>query len=135
MTSSVWVDANVLLRLLTNDPPAMAEKAAVTAARAEQGELILRVSPLVVAEVVWVLLSFYGHPKRLVADTLIALLLAEGVQAEDRELVIAALEEMAMANVDFIDAHLAQVARARGEAVCSFDKDFRRLNVEVVAPG
>jgi predicted nucleic acid-binding protein len=133
--SSVWVDANVLLRLITGDPQEMADKVAGIVARAERGELVLRVTPIVVAETVWVLLSFYGHSKRQVADTLIALLLADGVHAEERDLVVAALEDMAAANVDFADAHLARVARARGEAVCSFDNDFKRLSVSLVMPG
>ncbi len=44
-------------------------------------------------------------------------------------------EAMATSNVDFVDAYLAEVARGRGESVCSFDRDFDRLNVEWVQPG
>jgi predicted nucleic acid-binding protein len=128
----VWVDANVLLRLLTNDPLPMAEKAAAIAERAERGEILLRVAPLVVAEVVWVLQSFYGHDKRRIADALAALLTARGVDAVDGDAVISALEMMAGNNVDFVDAYLAQVSCGAAEAVCSFDEDFRRLGVELV---
>ncbi len=130
----VWVDANVLLRLLTNDPPDMAEKAAAIAERAERGEYLLRVAPVVVAEIVWVLQSFYGHEKRQIADALTAVLLAEGVDAGDRDAVVSALEMMATSNVDFVDAYLAQMSRATQEAVCSFDEDFRRLGVELITP-
>ena len=130
----LWADANVLLRLLTNDPPAMAERAAAVAERAERGELLLRVAPLVVAEVVWVLQSFYGHDKRRIAEALTALLTARGVDAVDGDTVVSALETMAGSNVDFVDAYLAQVSCATREAVCSFDEDFRRLGVELVAP-
>jgi predicted nucleic acid-binding protein len=131
----VWVDANVLLRLLTNDPPEMAEKAAALAVRAQRGEVVLRVAPLVVAEVVWVLGSFYGFSRREIADALTGVLMAEGVDAGDRELVLATLHSMAEANVDFVDAYLAQAAVAQGQAVCSFDEDFRRLDVDIVKPG
>ena len=130
----VWVDANVLLRLLTNDPPTMAERAAAVADRAERGEIILRVAPLVVAEVVWVLQSFYGHDKRQIAEALTALLTARGVDAVDGDTVVSALEMMAVNNVDFVDAYLAQVSRATYVAVCSFDEDFRRLGVELLTP-
>jgi hypothetical protein len=41
--SSVWVDANVLLRLITNEPLALAE-------RAEQGEVALKISQIVVGD-------------------------------------------------------------------------------------
>jgi predicted nucleic-acid-binding protein len=95
----------------------------------------LRIAPLVVAETVWVLLSFYGHPREGVAEALIALLRADGVRVEEGRLVIAALESMARSNVDFVDAYLAEVARAIGEAVCSFDQDFARLGVEWLHSG
>ncbi len=131
----LWVDANVLLRLLTNDPPEMAEKAAALAGGAERGEIILRVSPIVVAEMVWVLQSFYGFKKREIADALTAVLLAEGVDALDRDVVLASLEAMATANVDFIDAYLAQVALGKDELVCSFDEDFHSLGVGLMRPG
>jgi predicted nucleic acid-binding protein len=58
--SAYWVDANVLLRLITNDPPELAERAASLVERAEQGEVILKVSSIVVAEVVWVLIAVPG---------------------------------------------------------------------------
>lgn len=133
--TSVWVDANVLLRLLTDEPPWMAEKAVALARRAERKEIELRVSVLVVAEVVWVLTSYYKRSRAEIAHALVPLLLADGVWAEDRELVIGALGVMSMANVDFVDAYLAELARENGQAVCSFDKDFLKLNVELVTPG
>jgi predicted nucleic acid-binding protein len=131
----LWVDANVIVRLLTDDPPEMSAQAAELAARAEAGEVLLRVASLVVAETVWVLLSYYGHSRESVAEALIALLRADGVQAEDGRLVIAALESMARSGVDFVDAYLAEVARSKDEAVCSFDRDFAGLDVEWVLPG
>jgi len=60
--SAYWVDANILLRLITNDPPDLAERAARLANRAEQGEITLKVTSIVVAEVVWVLTQHGGTP-------------------------------------------------------------------------
>ena len=118
-----------------NDEPGLAEKVAALAVHAKRGEVVLRLAPLVVAEVVWVLGSFYGRSRREIADALIGVVIADGVDAGERELVLAALHSMASANVDFVDAYLAQSALAHGQAVCSFDEDFRRLDVEIVKPG
>jgi predicted nucleic acid-binding protein len=41
---------------------------------------------------------------------------------------------MAVSNVDFADAYLAEIARSRGESVVSFDRDFKRLNVSWIDP-
>ena len=37
-------------------------------------------------------------------------------------------------NVDFVDAMLALQAARRGEPVCSFDGDFKRLPVQWMSP-
>ncbi len=37
------------------------------------------------------------------------------------------------ANVAYVDTYLAVTARAQGEAVATFDMDFKRLGVELVS--
>jgi len=132
--TNLWVDANVLLRLITNDPLDLAARSTRLVQRAEQGDISLKVSPLVVAEIVWVLNSFYKYSRTQIAEVLIPLLTSEGLILENSELVIAALEQIATVNVDFADAYLAEIARQQGESVVSFDRDFRRLNISWVEP-
>ncbi len=133
--TALWVDANVLLRLLTGDPPDMANRALELARSAERGEVRLKLAALVVAEVVWVLGSFYRFDRRRIAEVVASLVTAEGVEVEQEEEVLAALLEMSDANVDFVDAYLAELARRHGEQVVSFDRDFERLRVRRVEPG
>lgn len=130
----LWVDANVLLRFLTGEPKELADKAASLMARAESGEVTLVVSPLVVAEVVWVLKSFYRHSLEDIAGVLVPLMSADGVEVEDRETLTQAIELARDKNVDFVDAALAVQAARRGEPVCSFDGDFKRLPVQWITP-
>ncbi|MFM6354512.1 MAG: hypothetical protein ACKPH7_00825 [Planktothrix sp.] len=42
--SNYWVDANILLRFITNDPLDLAERSARFLQKAEQGEITLKVS-------------------------------------------------------------------------------------------
>lgn len=130
----LWVDANVLLRFLTGEPKELAGKAASLMGRAESGEVILVVSSLVVAEVVWVLKSFYRHSLEDIAGVLVPLMSADGVEVEDRETLTQAIELARDKNVDFVDAALALQAARRGEPVCSFDGDFKRLPVQWTTP-
>lgn len=132
--TDLWVDANVLLRFLTGDPPDLAQRALRLIQQAERGEVTLKLSPIVVAEVVWVLGSFYRYPRNQIAEVLLPLVTAEGIVLEESEQVVAALDRMATANVDFIDAYLAEVARREGGSVVSFDRDFRRLDIPWVEP-
>jgi predicted nucleic acid-binding protein len=130
----LWVDANVILRFLTGDPPDMAAKAMELMGRVEKGVVGLRVSSLVVAEVVWVLSSFYGHTKRQIYETLYSFLGADGIFVEDHDLLIQSLHDMGEKNVDFVDAYLAALANSQKESVCTFDNDFNKLNVKRVTP-
>ena len=132
--TELWVDANVMLRLLTGDPPDLAQRSRRLAERAERGEVTLRISSIVVAEIVWVLSSFYRYSRTQIAEVLIPLLTTEGILLEEAEQVIAALDRMATANVDFIDAFLAEIARREGGSVVSFDRDFRRLDISWIEP-
>jgi predicted nucleic-acid-binding protein len=81
-----------------------------------------------------VLKSFYRHSLEDIAGVLVPLMGADGIEVEDRDLLIQAVELSREKNVDFVDAVLALQAARRGEPVCSFDGDFKRLPVERVTP-
>lgn len=133
--SRLWLDANVVLRFLTREPQAQAERAARLMARAEAGEVRLYLAPIVLAEVVWVLKSFYNHSMAAIRDVLVPLVGAPGIEVDRAEGVIEALELAASRNVDYLDAVIAVEATAAGETVCTFDvADFKRLAATWVTP-
>ncbi len=125
----------MLLRFLTGSPPELAGRAARLLEQAQRGEVSLRVHPVVVAETVWVLESFYEYSRGEISGALISLLEQPALRVEGARIVVRALEAMAENNVDFVDALLAETARSRGEGVASFDKDFRKLDVRWREPG
>lgn len=128
--TSAWLDASIVLRFITRDVPTQALRARSLFAEAAAGDRRLRLASLAVAEVVWTLMSFYELDRDEVADRVSDLVAADGIEAEEREVVLNALRSMKESKVSFIDAYLAEKARASGEAVCSFDRDFDRLGVE-----
>ena len=130
---TVWVDSNVLLRFLTGNPGHLAGRARRLLRRAADGELLLRVPNVVIAEVIWVLRSGYRVEPKVVADAIRTIILAEGIVVDDEQLVMDALRTMEDANVDYTDAFIAANARASGQPVATFDSDFRRLGVEIVS--
>ena len=131
----LWVDANVWLRYLTGDPEELAVRCARLMQRAEAGEVRLYLSQLTFAEIVWVLKSFYQRSMDEIAEVLIRLLHAPGVEAEDRELMSRALELSRDRNLDYADAVLVLQAMRSQEAVCTLDAtDFRRLPGEWLEP-
>lgn len=124
------VDANVLLRLFTGKPKTQARAARELMARADAGEVVLHICPLVVAEVVWVLVSVYDQPVPAVHRVLTDFLASDGLVAEEGLQVTAALRDMERLGVDFVDAYLAARAGDGRLSVASFDKDFDRLEAE-----
>ena len=122
------VDANVIIRLLTDQPPEMAEKAERLFAAVDQGIITLVVPEVVVAEVVWVLKSFYGFTPAEISSLLEDFLSSEGLQCEDKPGLLQALTIYKYKNIDFIDALLAvQMTRQGITDIYSFDAHFDRL--------
>ena len=130
-----WVDANVLLRFITGEPPELAKRSARLMSKVERGEIVLVLPSLVTAEVIWVLKSFYRYSLEQIAEVVIPLISADGIEAEDRELMVQAINLAREKNVDFIDAVLALKAAGEAESVCSFDEDFKRLPAHRIVPG
>jgi len=131
-----WIDANIILRYLLKDNDELSPKAKDVMDRADKGEITLLVSVITIAEVVWVLESFYELTKPQIADTLSAFISSRGIECEERDNVLLALEYYKLRNVDFIDAYLAQHALSSdAEGIITFDKKhFRRLGVRIVEP-
>jgi predicted nucleic-acid-binding protein len=123
-----YVDANVVLRFITNDPPDMAQQASKLFMDAHEGRLVLVVSLITLAEIVWVLESHYGHTKIRISEILISFISAEGLEVAELDLIIAALDLYQSKNIDFADALLAAQALNKGPAtVYSFDRHFDRI--------
>ena len=83
--TTAWLDTNVVLRFLTKDPRGLWQRADRLMARAQAGEIALRLSPIIVAEIVWALGSQYGHRPEQIAKALSAFLRADGIVADARE--------------------------------------------------
>jgi len=131
--TTAWLDANVLLRVLTDQPTDLARRAKALMARAQRGDVLLVLPVVVLAEVVWALGRYYGHERGRIATGLRDLLTTPGIAVEGADDVFDALTLMADYGVDFPDAYLAAAANRRGDSVATFDAAFRKLGARVKA--
>ena len=123
-----FVDANIILRYFTKDPPDMAEASLKTFSDAQDGQICLILIPITVAEVVWVLESFYGYTKEQIAIKITQFLHSDGIEVIDLDILIQALSLYNEKNIDFADALLAVYALSRGpNLIYSFDRHFDRI--------
>ena len=114
------IDANVILRYLLEDHAEMRDRAE---AMIESGECFTL--PEVIAEVVYVLSSYYQVERAVIRDTLVKLF--KKVSVDHPEVMEAALDYYAGRNVDFVDGILIARAKLLGETVFTFDKRVNKL--------
>jgi predicted nucleic acid-binding protein len=129
----IAADANIFLRWLLDDDHAKAERVATLFKRAEEGKAEVRAADLTVAEVVWVLGSFYELKPDAIAD-LLEPLLDSPVQFENRDRLMIAMELFRAHKVSYADCYLAAFAREKGAEIASYDRDFDKLAVKRVEP-
>ena len=121
---TAFVDTNVLVRHLTGDPPDQAARATRYLAGAD--ELLL--PDLILAEVAYVLESFYEAPRAQVATTLRAVLAFPSIRVIDADLLQRAVEVYEIHRLDFADAYLVASAERTGiGAIASFDRGLDRV--------
>jgi predicted nucleic-acid-binding protein len=118
------VDTNILVRHLTGDPPAQARRATELLRGANQ--LIL--TDLVLAELIYVLGSFYERPRGEIASMARALLALPAIAVADHDVLLRALELYELARLDFAEAYLAAIAELSDVGtVVSFDRQLDRI--------
>jgi len=121
---TAFVDTNVLVRHLTGDPPELAARATRDLAAAD--ELLL--PDVTLAEVAYVLASFYETPRAQVATTLRAVLAFPAIRVIDADLLQRTVEIYEVHRLDFADAYLVASAERTGIGViASFDRTIDRV--------
>jgi predicted nucleic-acid-binding protein len=121
---SAFAHTNILVRHLTGDPPEQAARASRFLAAADE---LLLADP-VVAEVVYVLESFYEVPRTRVAELVRAIIAFPAIVVLDPGMLLRALEVYETVRLDFAEAYLiAQAERSGVGAVASFDKAIDRV--------
>jgi len=121
---TAFLDTNVLVRHLTGDPPAQAKRATRYLAHAD--ELLL--ADLILAEVAYVLESFYEVTRIQVAGTLRAILAFPAIRVLDAELLHRTIEVYEVNRLAFADAYLVASAERTGIGViASFHRSIDRV--------
>lgn len=131
----IFLDTNIFLRVLDDGTGEASESCRALLRSVADGDLACWTTHLVVAEIAWTLRSHYGASRERIAETILDLLNMRALQVDRKETLREAIEVYASTNVDLIDAYNAAEARRRGfTTICSYDRDFDRLDVERLEP-
>ena len=123
------IDANVVLRYLLGEPQEQAAAAGEVMAAIEAGAMLGYLSPVALAEIVWVLSSFYELPAADIAAALEPIVKNENVLVPGKEIYVKALELFADGVKHFGDACACAAAMVECDGrLVSFDRELSRVD-------
>ena len=125
---TAFLDTSVLLGYML-DEEERAKQCLTLLQRAERGEVRLRTSSLVVAEIVWTLQSSrYELSAEEIRDRIVPVLESRGLVIEDKYLCLKAFDLYCQYNIDFTDAfNAALMSKEQVTQIYSYDRRYDRL--------
>ena len=129
MDDLVFVDTNVFLRFFVKDVEPFYQKARELFEKAENGLVTLETNDMVIAEIVWVLESYYGFTKAEIKEVIDTILETKNVKVTNHSRVKEAVNLYTLRRMDFIDAYNIAYIKAKGfNKVATFDvKHFKNI--------
>jgi predicted nucleic-acid-binding protein len=124
----IGLDTNILVRLFVEDDPKQTRLAErFIGERCSPGTPGF-IDRIALCETVWVLTSVYDYGRTAVANVVRELAASADIRLEDGEYVETALSIFERSSIDFSDALMAQVNRAKGcTTTATFDRKAARL--------
>ena len=123
-----FLDTNILLRHFLQDVPDQSRRASAYIGRIEAGELQVRVSDLVIFEIVYTLQRQYRQPKDRIRGGVLAILELPGVILPGRRRYRRVFDLYVDLNISFADAyHVVLMQQGSISDIVSFDREFDRV--------
>ncbi|MEK4060947.1 MULTISPECIES: PIN domain-containing protein [Paenibacillus] len=143
MMKKMLGDTNIAIRLLVGDKDielsegkeqvkVMVEETRKIAEKVTHGQLVLEIPDTVVAEMVYVLHSYYKVERAEISRLILGLLEVDGV--ESSTIMKTAVREYATNNLDIVDIQLAVLSRQYELPVLTWDSGFERLDCDYKTP-
>ena len=127
MSKQRLVDTNLIVRYLVQDHAKHARAAGKLFEACDRGDVGIVVLPVVLAECLFVLESFYKHPRTDIASALGRLISSPGVEISEVTVHLDALNRYKKTKAHFVDCVIAATAVAKNGSVATFDRDFRKF--------
>lgn len=134
----MWlIDTNVFLRVLVREDEGAFEESKMILEQIKRGKVKAMTGGIVLAELAWVLSSFYGLGRGEISEKLNGVRLLPGLKIMDEYDYEWAIGQYQKGKVKFIDSVLASMpgVRDRTVTVISYDGDFEKLDCRWKLPG
>lgn len=122
------IDTNLIIRFLVNDNPQKVSRVETLLKNKKNINILL---DTVVAEIVWVLSSYYSLSKKEVIEKIRALIHVNTIKC-NAFLIARALTLWEENNISYIDAYIAAVAELGNITLYSYDQKFNSISTVTV---
>ena len=129
MDDPIFIDTNVFLRFFVRDAESFYQKARDLFDKTEKGHVKLETSDLVIAEIIWVLESYYGFSRLEIKEIVETILETKNLKIANHSRVKEAVDLYSTGKMDFIDAYnIAYMKSKDFKKVATFDvKHFKNI--------
>jgi len=124
----IFIDTNIFLRYFEREDELAYKKTERLFTEIVNGNIVGVSTSLVIAEVIWVLVKFYGWDKEEICNNIEFILITPNIRFKDKAILVNAVNVYREKNISFIDAYNYSFMRANGiNEVFSFDRDYDKL--------
>lgn len=123
---TLLVDTNIIVRFLLSDHKTLSTQARTLFTRAQEGKHFIYLDDVVIAEVVWVLSSFYRVPRADIAIKLEQLIGQDWIENSKKSLILQALSLYRETTLHYIDCWLLATAKKYEFPLETFDRKLKR---------
>jgi len=122
------IDANIILRYLTNDVQDQAERAGELLAKVEAGSEEVLLPDIILADIIWVLEGYYKQSREQIREWITTILSMQGLRFSDKSVALDALDIYVDLGIDWSDAFITgQMINHGIMEIYSFDRHFDRI--------
>jgi predicted nucleic-acid-binding protein len=123
-----FIDTNIFIRFLTNDIPKKADACEQLFREAVEKNEKFFTTEMVIAEIVWVLESYYELPKKEVRKMVEKILITPFLFCVQKDLILNALILYSEKDIDYIDAYNLSVLKEQGiREAYSYDRHYDKI--------
>ncbi len=123
-----FIDTNIFIRFLTNDIPEKADACEQLFREAVANNETFFTTEMVIAEIIWVLESYYERPRKEVREMVEKILITPFLFCPQKDLILNALNLYDDKNIDYIDAYNASILREQKiKEVYSYDRHYDKI--------
>lgn len=133
---SYFVDSNIFLRVLIKEDEKTFKECFLFLNLIRQNKIKAFTSPLVLAEIDWILERLYKLTKQEAIKKLESILRLKGLKIINKASIFLSIELYKRYNIKFIDALIASDPRIfrKEMIIISYDKDFDKLKIKRLEP-